>query len=288
MGQILKRTSIAVLVGLLFSVFSATSAADFPFSDVPVSDPIRTDLQKLYDRGVVDAPADGKFHPDSLMDRDEFVSIAVGVGCRKCLTPTVSDVLKYREIPFLDFEKISPYFYCVSYAKEREIVFGYSIPGATSYSCQDGQSWNGVPFCAKNRTSRIEAAAMLLRQAGLWDDAANSTNFERKLTFKDVDAYWYGYAQKGTNVGILFPDSDGSLRPNEYVTKREFVKMAAVIYSLNMCDAKGMGGDGLGSASEFSDSEDTASQIRILDAAASCSSSAKDAQSSGASEYNFY
>ncbi len=155
------------------------------------------------------------------------------------------DVLKYREIPFLDFEKRSPYFYCVSYAKEREIVFGYSIPGATSYACQDGKSWNGIPFCAKNRTSRIEAAAMLLRQAGLWDDVINSTNFERKRTFKDVDPYWFGYAQKGTEIGILSPASDGTLRPNEYVTKREFVKMAAIIYSLNMCDAKGMGSVGL-------------------------------------------
>lgn len=77
MVQILKRTSIAVIAGLLFSVLSTASAADFPFSDVPVSDPIRSDLQKLYDRGVIDAPADGKFRPESLMDRDEFVSIAV-------------------------------------------------------------------------------------------------------------------------------------------------------------------------------------------------------------------
>lgn len=77
MVQILKRTSIAVVAGLLFSAISTVSAADFPFSDVPVSDPIRSDLQKLYDRGVIDAPVDGKFHPESLMDRDEFVSIAV-------------------------------------------------------------------------------------------------------------------------------------------------------------------------------------------------------------------
>jgi hypothetical protein len=34
-------------------------------------------LKRLYERGVVDAPADGKFHPEALMDRDEFVSIAV-------------------------------------------------------------------------------------------------------------------------------------------------------------------------------------------------------------------
>lgn len=175
----------------------------------------------------------------------------------------------------------------MSYAKDKEIVFGYSIPGATSYACQDNQSWNGVPFCAKNRTSRIEAAAMLLRQAGLWDDAINSTSFTRKRTFKDVDPYWYGYAQKGADIGILTPDSDGTLRPNEYVTKREFVKMAAIIYSLNMCDAKGMGTNGL--SSSLSDARDAiSSKIRVLDSAASCSVSAKDAVPSGASSYNFY
>ena len=97
---------------------------------------------------------------------------------------------------------------------------------------------------------------MLLRQAGLWDDVINSTNFERKRTFKDVDPYWFGYAQKGSDIGILSPASDGTLRPNEYVTKREFVKMAAIIYSLNMCDAKGMGSAGLsGDSSSVADSQ---------------------------------
>lgn len=79
MGKISLRTSVAVAALALFfiSAYSSAFAADFPFSDIPASDPIYSDLQKLYDRGVVDAPADGKFHPDSLMDRDEFVSIAV-------------------------------------------------------------------------------------------------------------------------------------------------------------------------------------------------------------------
>lgn len=121
MNRPLKYASI--LAGLFISTVSSAFAADFPFSDIPSSDPIYADLKKLYERGVVDAPSDGKFHPEALMNRDEFVSIAVGVGCRKCLTPTIDDVLKYREIPFLDFDKKSPYFYCVSYAKEKEIVF---------------------------------------------------------------------------------------------------------------------------------------------------------------------
>jgi hypothetical protein len=266
MKKFFLKTLVPAFALVASIIVPPVSAADFPFSDVPASDPIYSDLKKLYERGVVDSPSDGKFRPEALMDRDEFVSIAVGVSCRKCLTPTVSDVLKYREIPFVDFEKKSPFFYCVSYAKEREIVIGYSIPGASSYTCQNDKTWQGVPFCAKNRTSRIEAAAMLLRQAGIWNDEMNSTSFERKRTFKDVDSYWYGYAQKGTDIGILAPETEGTLRPGEYVTKREFVRMAAIIYSLNMCDAKGMEGNS-------SVPDRIASEIRVLDASANCSSS---------------
>ncbi len=287
------------LTATFWGIVSPASATDFPFSDVSSSDSIYPDLKRLYERGVIDVPSDGKFHPEALMDRDEFVSIAVGVGCKKCLIPTVEDVLKYREIPFLDFEKKSPYFYCVSHAKERGIVFGYSIPGNSSYACQDGKSWEGVPFCAKNRTSRIEAAAMLLRQAGLWDDAANSENFQKKYEIADVSGYWYGYAQKGIEAGILSLGSDKTLRPDEYVTKREFVKMAAVTYSLNLCDAK----SALSATSDFSapssetaspssmaSSDSVASEIRIQNAAESCSDSGRDSRMDdpNATEYNFF
>lgn len=290
--QTVLRFLSVTFVTATFASVSPASSADFPFSDVSSSDPIYQDLKKLYERGVVDAPSDGKFRPEALMDRDEFVSIAVGVGCRKCLTPTIDDVLRYREIPFLDFSAKSPYFYCVSYAKERGIVNGYSITGATSYTCQNDKTWNGVPFCAQNRTSRIEAAAMLLRQAGLWSDELNSTSFERKRTFKDVAPYWYGYAQKGTDVGILVPEADGTLRPDEYVTKREFVRMAAIVYSLNMCDAKGMSGNSGSSTYSGSPSsgDSLSSEIRVLDASASCSPSAAPSKMANVSvtEYNFY
>lgn len=207
--------------------------------------------------------------------------------------------MKYRNAPFLDFEKKSPYFYCVSYAKEKEIVFGYSIPGNSSYACQDEKSWEGVPFCAKNRTSRIEAAAMLLRQAGLWNDALNSETFQKKYEIADVEGYWYGYAQKGIEAGILSLGSDKALRPDEYVTKREFVTMAAAIYSLNMCEAKtALNPFSKPSANSASDSADSdsagsdsmASEIRVQNAAESCSDSARDSQLNdrNATEYNFY
>ncbi len=237
--------SYAVLA--IVSIFPAAPgvfAADFPFSDVPASDPIRSDLQKLYERGVIDVPEDGKFHPEALMDRDEFTAIAIGVGCRKCLTPSVSDVLKYRTAPFADFPMKNPYFYCVSYAKDRGIVQGYSAAGTSGYACEDGRAWEDVPFCPDNRISRIEAAAVLLRQAGLWNDVRNAAPVSRSVEISDVSDYWYAYAKKGVEIGILRTES-GSLRPNERLSKREFVRMASVIFSVNLCEVKGMEGDGL-------------------------------------------
>lgn len=65
---------------------------------------------------------DGKFYPDSKMNRDVFVSIVVGVSCKNCLIPSFDDILKYYQRPFVDFEKTNESFYCVSYAKELGII----------------------------------------------------------------------------------------------------------------------------------------------------------------------
>ena len=64
--------------------------------------------------------------------------------------------------------------------------------------------------------------------------------------------------------------------------------MAAIIYSLNMCEAKGMSSDS--SLSSASSKDSVSSEIRVLDAAASCSDSAKDSPLTDPSEteYNFY
>lgn len=268
----------ALFLGV-FSAVSVVSAADFPFSDISTGDPIYSDLKKLYERGVIDSPTDGKFHPEALMDRDEFTSIAIGVGCRKCLTPTLDDILKYRTAPFLDFNVKSPFFYCVSYAKEQGIVEGYAIAGSSSYACQDGKNWEGVPFCAKNKTSRIEAAAVLLRQAGLWDAVKNAAPFQKRVNLSDVSDYWYGYAQKGMEVGILTASPSGTIRGDEYLTKREFVRMAAVIFSFNLCEIKGMSASG----------DRVSSEIRVIPAASQCRDSTPDANLATPKEsYGFF
>ena len=52
------------------------------------------------------------------------------------------------------------------------------------------------PFCATNTITRIEAVAILLRRAKLWDDTLNAGNFDHSSIIPDTTSYWYGYAKK--------------------------------------------------------------------------------------------
>ncbi len=225
----------------------AAFASGLPFSDVKESDDYYADLKTLYERGIIQESPTGKFFPDALMNRDEFVSIVVGVTCKRCLMPTFDDILKYTTLPFVDFDRKNINFYCVSYAKEQKMVEGYVVNGSNTSTCQDGTSFNETPFCANNKITRIEAAAVLLRQAGLWNNDLNTSNFNHRETLSDVNASWYGYAQKGLDAGILKKFADNKIRPDEYISKKEFVTMASKIFTVNLCSIKQGSGSGNGS-----------------------------------------
>ncbi len=87
--------------------------------DVAPTDDYYNDLVNLYQRGIIADSTNHKFNPGSLMNRDDFVSIVVGVGCKSCLTPSFDDILKYTTLPFVDFKRENLNFYCVAYAKEK-------------------------------------------------------------------------------------------------------------------------------------------------------------------------
>jgi len=150
----------------------------------------------------------------------------------------VTDILRYTNNPFVDILKQNKYFYCISYAKEKEIVRGYTLDAAGKTQCQNNQTFSEVPFCPANSITRIEAAAVLLRQAGLWNDAYNSNPYTKNIVLQDVDTYWYGYAQKAVESGLISMDMYQKVSPNEYITKKEFVAMAAKIFTINMCSTK--------------------------------------------------
>jgi hypothetical protein len=52
----------------------------------------------------IEPEKDHKFHPDKLLNRDEFVGIAEETSCRKCIVPNaeISFLEKYKEKPFFD------------------------------------------------------------------------------------------------------------------------------------------------------------------------------------------
>jgi hypothetical protein len=80
--------------------------------------------------------------------------------------------------------------------------------------------------------------AVLLRQAGLWNDLYNSNPYTKNLIIQDVDTYWYGYAQKAVESGLITLSIDKKIFPNEYITRKEFVLMASKIFTINMCSVK--------------------------------------------------
>jgi hypothetical protein len=121
----LRYFSIFLLsfVGMQSCLFEVRAASyELPFTDVAETDDYYGDLVNLYQRGIIADNPSKRFNPNSLMNRDDFVAIVVGVSCKNCLSPSFEDILKYTALPFTDFERKNQNFYCVSYAKEKGIV----------------------------------------------------------------------------------------------------------------------------------------------------------------------
>ena len=169
------------------------------------------------------------------MSRDFFVSLAVGIGCHKCETPSVDDIIKYQISPFIDLPKTNRYYYCIAYAAENNIAQWY-IPNETGKAyCENKKEYMSSPFCAENSISRIEAAAILLRRAKLWDDSLNAKNTNQTISILDVTSYWYGYAKKWIDIGIIKQKSDNTIGQDEKITRGEFAIMAARMLQYTQC-----------------------------------------------------
>ena len=222
----------------LISLLSSTEgvfALVTPFTDIRSSDPYFEAVWELYENRVISDNGDHLFRPNDLMNRDFFVSLAVGIGCHECETPSVEDIIKYQVSPFIDLPKTNRYYYCTAYAKDIDIIRWY-IPDATGQAtCEDQKKYMSSPFCSENTISRIEAAAILLRRAKLWDDTMNSGFFDKSIAIPDTTAYWYGYAKKWIEIGIIKQDGSGKIGQDEKITRGEFAIMAARILRYTQC-----------------------------------------------------
>ncbi len=176
------------------------------------------------------------------------------MSCHRCVQPTREDIFHFTLDPFVDIIKKNQYFYCISYGKEQGIVRGYVLDNTGNVQCQNKKNYQEVPFCPANNITRIEAAAVLLRQAGLWSEYQNDASYDKKIVLEDVDAYWYGYAQKAVEAKLITVGMGNKIAPNEYISRKEFVVMASKIFSMNMCNLK-----------DDSDRSDFAALIKIFD-----------------------
>ena len=232
---------ILLFISLFFSLLgvSNVSAGALPYTDISPTSPYYSSIETLYKNYILYDDGTHLFRPNDTIARGDFVGLSVSVSCKRCITPTPEDIAFYTISPFVDLSKTHPAYYCIAYAADKKIVQWYTLDTTGNVSCQDGAKFQSAPFCENNKTSRIEAAAMLLRQANLWSEDLNKT-LNKTITITDVSDYWYGYAVKGINAWILTLSSDNTLGPDESITRWEFVIMAAKMFDYNQCAKAGI------------------------------------------------
>ncbi|EKE27381.1 MAG: hypothetical protein ACD_3C00216G0009 [uncultured bacterium (gcode 4)] len=232
-----KKILLIIFLSLFIAWASAETIVNFPFVDIKPSDELYKDLKTLYSNNVVKDTPDHQFHPDSLITRDEFLWIVVWVWCKDCINPTIDDFIKYDLSPFVDLSKFNPYYYCIANWKESSITQWYLLDSKWEYTCQNKKTFTSTPFCPENNITRIEATAMLLRIAKVWDDNLNS-KVVKDVVIKDVDDQWYWFAKKWIEIWILKKDKEDKVYPNEYLKRREFVHMSTKVFWINFCEIK--------------------------------------------------
>lgn len=264
--NILKITTIFFLLFFFNKIFSYDKVEDV-FVDVSNNYTYYNELQTLYDKWMVAPDLEGKFNPNKLLTRDEFVWVVMEVWCSKCIKPNTAleYILKYgNQKVFFDVGDNNDYFYCISEAYSKDVVKWYS----PSYVCQDWttSSWD-TPFCTNNNITLEEAVAVLLRNSSVFTIQDNNNIISQiqswiitqdlskdvktknldwsvytfywyfkkalELDYKEYDIYW-----NEKKYSLIEVDSNWNINPKKYITKQDFLKMAYIISKINSCSLK--------------------------------------------------
>ena len=209
------------------------------------------ELQTLYDKWIIEPESDHKFHPDKLLNRDEFVGIAVETSCKKCISPNASEefINKYKIEPFFDVWLDNKYFYCISDAKDNNFVLGYDV----WVECNDWTKESSEsPFCTNNNIKLEEALAVVMRMWWImtveeankittwiknWQNYPNlALDLEPAYSDWTVNSF-YPYFKKALEYEVIDYDALWNkkiyklverkwdyLRPNTLITKQDFFK----------------------------------------------------------------
>jgi len=263
MKLLLKISFIFFFFFLVKSSYSAYIPIENIFSDITKDYKYFDELQELYNRQAIYPDSDWKFNPYKLLTRDEFVSIALEVSCKKCTKPnTPVDVIKkyWNSVPYFDVSSSSKYSYCIAMADDQNYVKWY-LPWD---KCDDWsyENWKS-PFCPNNYILLEEAIAVILRNSKIFTIEDNNNvikNIEnRNITdslssdVSPLNSDWtpytfYGYLQKALNYSIVEYDNlwnkteykllelnNWKIYPKKRITKEEFLKMAYIALKTNSC-----------------------------------------------------
>ena len=177
------------------------------FSDVPASYHGYKAIVELYDRGVVSGYDDGSFKPDKVVNRAEFVKIAMEAA-QVDLTTFDGEACEFSDVVHGDWYEV---YVCV--AKDKGWVNGY----------------DGNLFRSDQSISRVEALKIVMSVLDYdldKDCEPGNVEFNKALTTFNVDAdAWYA-----GHVCTVFEDESvslpiGDLDPGHAMTRGEVVQM---------------------------------------------------------------
>ena len=171
-------------------------SADSGFSDVPLSHFAATAVGTLRQRGIVQG-RDGFFSPDALVTRGEFAKMLAGVRGAGAAAPS-----GFRDV------------------SARDPLAG-AIGAIVSRGWASGQ---GDHFYPSRPVSRIEAARMIVRAAGL--PAGGRANKFRDIANGDEQTLAAALVQAGVARG-----DGGKFFPYRQLTRAEAAKMLAAVLS---------------------------------------------------------
>ena len=199
MKNIKRFVSMLLAIAMVLTMV-VTASATAMFSDID-GHWAQEYIEYWVGKGVINGYADGTFKPNNQMTRAEVCKV----------------LMMAYEMP-QDVEPIG--FTDVS---EKDWFATYVN------ACASFGSVNGYPdntFRPNGKITRSEAVKMVALSAGLTEEATGVENF---TDYAKVPAWSLGYWNALYQVGAISGDGDGTLRPNDNITRAEVIKLLCFV-----------------------------------------------------------
>jgi hypothetical protein len=162
--------------------------------------------------------------------RSQFISTLLEVNCDSCKIVNAIDAWKFEKPRFADVGLSNPDYYCIEKAISKWYVEGYD----SATLCQDGTNASGSKFCPNNTITRIEASAVLLRQALIWNDVYDKADTTPYGTINWLDVSWNRYARKAIEAWLVSGDIN-TIKWNDPISQSEWDTMLTKFDAIKMC-----------------------------------------------------